>query len=327
VLSSPVRVHIPDGFLTPAVAVIGWAIAVVLIAVALRQTRRQLDDRIVPMMGVLAAFIFAAQAITFPVAAGTSGHLIGAALAAIVMGPWAALLIMTAVVAVQGLIYQDGGLIVMGWNIVNMGAMAAFCGFLAYTLARRLGGGTRNAVLAASFAAGWISVVAASAATAIELAASGTAPLALAMAAMTSVHGLIGIGEGLITAAAVGLLLATRPELLGGGQSAPGRRSATLLLVGLAAALLVAAFSPLASPSPDGLQAVAAAQGFLEFGQAAPYEILPGYTVPLISHPALATIAAVMLGTLVVFVGAVLIGRVATRRRVADGQADALRPH
>jgi cobalt/nickel transport system permease protein len=327
VLSSPVRVHIPDGFLTPAVAVIGWAIAVVLIAVALRQTRRQLDDRIVPMMGVLAAFIFAAQAITFPVAAGTSGHLIGAALAAIVMGPWAALLIMTAVVAVQGLIYQDGGLIVMGWNIVNMGAMAAFCGFLSYTQARRLGGGTRNAVLAASFAAGWISVVAASAATAIELAASGTAPLALAMAAMTSVHGLIGIGEGLITAAAVGLLLATRPELLGGGQSAPGRRSATLLLVGLAAALLVAAFSPLASPSPDGLQAVAAAQGFLEFGQAAPYEILPGYTVPLISHPALATIAAVMLGTLVVFVGAVLIGRVATRRQVADGQEDALRPH
>src|SRR3989337_984431 len=190
-LASPLRMHIPDGFLTPAIAVIGWAIAVAIIVLALRQTRRQLDDRMVPMMGVLAAFIFAAQAINFPVAAGTSGHLIGAALAAIVMGPWAATLIMTAVLVVQGLLFQDGGLVVMGWNIVNMGAIAAFSGYLAYTLARRLGGESRAAVMAASFAAGWISVVVASLATAIELAASLTSPLVLAGAAMGFVHGLI----------------------------------------------------------------------------------------------------------------------------------------
>src|SRR3990172_5535259 len=183
-LASPLRMHIPDGFLTPAISVIGWAIAVVLIVVALRRTRRQLDDRMVPMMGVLAAFLFAAQAINFPVAAGTSGHLIGAALAAIVMGPWAAALIMTAVLAVQALLFQDGGLLVMGWNIVNMGVIAAFSGSLAYRMARRLAGESRVAVLAASFAGGWISVVLASLATAIELAASGTSPLVLAVAAM-----------------------------------------------------------------------------------------------------------------------------------------------
>jgi cobalt/nickel transport system permease protein len=128
---------------------------------------------------------------------------------------------------------------------------------------------------------------------------------------------LIGIGEGVITAAAVGLLLTTRPGLLQAGATAPGGRTATVILVGLAAALLVAAFSPLASPSPDGLEAVAASQGFLGLGQAAPYQILPDYTVPFISHPALTTIAAVMVGTLVVFSGAVIIGRLATRRQAA----------
>lgn len=316
-LASPVRMHIPDGFLTPAIAAVGWVIAVVVIFVALRHTRRQLDDRMVPMMGVLAAFIFAAQAINFPVAAGTSGHLLGAALAAIVMGPWAATLIMTAVLVVQGLLFQDGGLVVMGWNIVNMGVIAAFAGYLTFSLARRLAGESRGAILAASFAAGWISVVVASLATAIELAASGTSPLALAVVAMGSVHALIGVGEGIITAAAIGLLLAARPELLRGGESAPGRRTATFVLIGLAVALLVAGLSPLASPSPDGLVAVAQRQGFLGLGQAAPYQILPDYTVSLISHPALRTIAAVMLGTLVVFGGAVLIGRLATRRQAA----------
>ncbi len=311
------RIHIPDGFLTPAMAAIGWAIALLMIVLALRQTRRQLDDRMVPMMGVLAAFIFAAQAINFPVAAGTSGHLIGAALAAIVMGPWAATLMMTAVLVVQGLLFQDGGLLVMGWNIVNMGVVATFSGYLTYRLACRFGGGSRTASLAAAFAAGWISVVVAAVATSIELAASGTSPLALAAAAMGSVHALIGIGEGIITAAAVGLLMATRPELLRGGAAAPGTRKATFVLIGLALALMVAAFSPLASPSPDGLESVARQYGFLGLGQAAPYQLLPNYSVPFVSNPALATIAAVMLGTLVVFGGAVLVGRLATRRHTA----------
>src|SRR3990172_1399208 len=262
-LASPLRMHIPDGFLTPAIAVIGWAIAVAIIVLALRQTRRQLDDRMVPRRGVLAAFIFAAQAINSPVAAGPSGHLIGASRAAIVMGRGAATLIMTAVLVVQGLLFQDGGLVVMGWNVVNMGVVAAFSGCLTYTLARRLAGESRVAILAASFAAGWISVVIASLAAAIELAASGTSPLTLAVAAMGSVHALIGIGEGIITAAAVGLLLVSRPELLKAGATAPGGRTATLVLVGLAVGLLVAAFSPLAFPSPDGLEAVAESQNFL----------------------------------------------------------------
>ena len=311
---SPAALHIPDGFLTPLIAGIGWVSAIVVIMMAIRQTNRQLGERQVPMMGILAAFVFAAQAINFPVAAGTSGHLIGAALAAIVMGPWAATLIMTAVVVVQGLLFQDGGLLAMGWNIMNMGVIAAFTGYLTYSLVRRLAGTARVATLAAAFAAGWISVMLAAVATALELAASGTSPLVLAAAAMAGVHAFIGIGEGLITGAAIGLLLTIRPDVIKGGEAAPGQRSASLVLAGLGIALLVAMFSPLASSSPDGLEFVAEQQGFLGRALASPYRLLPDYTAPFVSNPALATILAVAIGTLIVFGGAVLIGRLATRR-------------
>lgn len=317
-LGAPPRMHIPDGFLTPAVAAVGWVAAIVLIVVAVRRTRRSLDDRTVPVMGVLAAFIFAAQAVNFPVAAGTSGHLIGAALASILLGPWAAMLVMTAVVVVQGFLFQDGGLIVMGWNVVNMGVVAAFSGAVVFAGARRLGGGSRPATLAAAFAAGWIAVVAGAMATAIELAASGTTPLALGAAAMTSIHALIGVGEGIITAAAIGLVLASRPELLGAPPRS-GTRSAAVALAGLGMALLVAAASPLGSPRPDGLEAVAGRLGFLESARAAPFEILPDYALPLIQNPAAATIGAVALGTLIVFAGAVVFGRLATRRQAPGG--------
>lgn len=312
-LPSPAPLHIPDGFLSPAVAAVGWVIALGVIILAGRRTRRQLGDRLVPMMGVLAAFLFAAQAVNFPVAGGTSGHLIGAALAAILLGPWASALVMTSVVVVQGVLFQDGGLIVMGWNVINMAVVGGFSGHAAYRLARRLGGASRPATMAAGFAAGWISVLAAALATAIELAASGTVPLAVATTAMASIHALIGIGEGVITAAAVGLLLAARPEFLQ-ARDVPGVRSATLVLVGLSAALLVAAISPLASRAPDGLQAVAAEAGFLGLAVSGPAAPLPGYRVPSLADPALATMAAVGLGALVVFAAAVTIGRLATLR-------------
>jgi cobalt/nickel transport system permease protein len=315
-LFHPKAMHIPDGFLTPAVAAVGWALAVLLILAALRQTQRQLGERQVPLMGVLAAFIFAAQAINFPVAAGTSGHLMGGALAAIVLGPWAATLIMTAVIAVQGLLFQDGGLLVMGWNILNMGVFTAFSGYFVYRLVQRVAGSGGAARMAGAFAGAWVSVEVGATATAVELAVSGTSPLSFALPAMAAVHALIGVGEGLITAGALASLTATRPEVVRSGEVAPGRRGAGFVLVGLLVALLVAALSPLASPHPDGLEAVAQAQGFLSSGRSAPYEILPGYLLPSIDDPAAATLAAVGLGTLLVFVVAVIVGRVAARRTI-----------
>lgn len=308
-LRSPEALHIPDGFLTTWVSIIGWILAVAVIVLALRQTRKQLGERQVPIMGVLAAFIFAAQAINFPVAAGTSGHLLGGALAAIVMGPWAATLIMTSVIGVQSFLFQDGGLLALGWNILNMGVLTAFTGYMVFGALGKMAGGTGAAKIAASFAAAWLSVEVGAIATAIELGISGTVPLSIGLPAMAGVHALIGLGEGLITSGAITLLRASRPEVLSAGEEAPGRTSSGFVLAGLLVALLVAAFSPLASPRPDGLEFVAQQRGFLGRALDPFYSLLPDYSVPYIQNPAAATIAAVLLGTLLVFALAWLLGR------------------
>lgn len=289
------------------------------VAAAIRQTRRQLGERQIPLMGVLAAFIFAAQAINFPVAAGTSGHLLGGALAAIVVGPWAATLIMTAVIAVQGLLFQDGGLLVMGWNIINMGVLTALTGHVCYRLSRRLIGASPGGAVAATFAAAWISVEVGAVATSVELAVSGSSPLGVALPAMAGVHALIGLGEGIISSGAVGFLQASRPEILRDGEMAPGQRGAAGVVIGIIIAFVVAMLSPLASSFPDGLESVAERHGFLGLGHPAPYSILPDYTLRIIRDPALTTLAAVGIGTLLVFGVAWIVGRVAVGRR---GMAD-----
>jgi cobalt/nickel transport system permease protein len=308
------QLHIPDGFLSTPVAVVGWVLALLFIAAAIRQTRDQLGDRQVPLMGILAAFIFAAQAINFPIAAGTSGHLLGGALAAILLGPWAATLIMTAVIAMQGLLFQDGGLLVMGWNILNMGVITAFVGIATYSLVRRLTGGEKRSHLAAAFTGAWLSVEVAALATALQLAVSGTSPIELGLPAMAGVHALIGIGEGVITVGALLLLETTSRGVLVEGESAPGRRGANAIAAGLVLALVIALFSPLASSHPDGLEFVAEQKGFLNLAVDPSYEILPDYTVPVISNPVLTTIIAVVLGTLLVFLVAWFVGRSTIRR-------------
>lgn len=308
-LRSPEPLHIPDGFLSTPVAIVGWVLALILISIALRQTRQQLGERQVPLMGILAAFIFAAQAINFPVAAGTSGHLLGGTLAAIVLGPWAATLIMTAVIGVQALIFQDGGLLALGWNIVNMGVLTAFTGYLSFRWLRPRIGTSGTARAAASFAAAWLSVEVGAVAAAVELAVSNTSPLALALPAMAGVHALIGLGEGLITSGAVSLLQVSRPEVLEGGERAPGKLSAGFIAGGLLLAVILAAFSPLASPNPDGLEFVAEQSGFITRALEPLYSVLPDYSVPLVEHPAATTILAVLIGTLIVFSLAWVLGR------------------
>lgn len=210
----PELMHIPDGFLTLVVAGIAWVISILALAYAVARTNRQLGEKQVPLMGVMAAFIFAAQMLNFPVAGGTSGHLIGGALASILLGPSAGILIMTSVVAIQALIFQDGGLIALGANILNMAVIACLVGYYVYVLMRRLLGGRPWMNLASAFVAAWLSVFAASLACAIQLAISGSSPLRVALPAMGSVHALIGIGEGLITVATLAFITATRRDLV-----------------------------------------------------------------------------------------------------------------
>jgi cobalt/nickel transport system permease protein len=206
--------HTPDGFLTVPVAVVMWVVAVIAIGVSVQRTNRTLDERQIPLMGVMAAFIFAAQMVNFPVAGGTSGHLLGGVLVAVLLGPWAGTLVMTTVIAVQALVFQDGGLVVLGANIVNMGVIGTMGGYAVYrTLTRILGGEDRARIPAAGVAA-WISVVGAAAAISVELAISGTTAIEVTLPIMVGVHALIGIGEALITMAALAFIRGTRPDLL-----------------------------------------------------------------------------------------------------------------
>ena len=210
----PLPLHAPDGFFSLPLAVVGYAIAALVIAFAIHRTNRELNERMVPMMGVMAAFIFAAQMINFPVAGGTSGHLVGAALAAIILGPWAAILVMTAVVGLQALMFQDGGLVVLGINLINMSIVGVLAGYGAYRLARKIGSSFGHILFVGGFVGAWVSVMVAAVLAAFELAISGTSPLSVALPALSGVHALIGIGEGLITVFALSFIRAARPELL-----------------------------------------------------------------------------------------------------------------
>ncbi|NUW38073.1 energy-coupling factor ABC transporter permease [Nonomuraea sp. SMC257] len=281
--------HVPDGFFNAAVSVSAGAVAAAGVAVCLRGARRELDDRTAPMAGLVAAFIFAVQMLNFPVAAGTSGHLLGGALAAILVGPYTGVLCMAVVLLVQGVFFADGGLTALGINITIMGIVTVLVGWGVFRLVTQLVRG-KGGVTIAAFLASLISVPAAALAFTLLFWIGGTAPIEVSAvaAAMGGVHVLIGIGEGLITAFTVGAVLAVRPDLVYGARGLasplvlrgpdgvttvePAARPATaghgvrpFLLGGVGLTLLLAGVvSFFASSSPDGLEAVAENKGFLD---------------------------------------------------------------
>jgi cobalt/nickel transport system permease protein len=206
--------HIPDGFLSAEVAAACAVPAAGAVGYGLRRASRELDERRVPLLGVTAAFVFAAQMLNFPVAGGTSGHFLGAALAAILLGPWLACVVMSVVLVTQSLVFADGGVTALGANVLNMGVIGALLVGGLMVAARAALPRTRGALLAVSAIGAWLAVMAGAAAASVELAVSGTVPLGTVLPAMLGVHALIGIGEGVITAAAVSAVLASRSDLL-----------------------------------------------------------------------------------------------------------------
>jgi cobalt/nickel transport system permease protein len=313
-LYSPKPMHVPDGFLSVPVAITLWVIAIIAVASALRQSSRALDERRVPLMGVLAAAIFAGQMLNFAVAGGTSGHLMGAALATILLGPAAATLVLTAVVGVQALVFQDGGLLALGGNITNMAVIGVAVAFIVYGAVSRIAAEKRWGILAGGFVAGWASVFVASLAVAIELALSGTSPANIAVPAMGGIHAIIGIGEGLITAGALAFILATRPDLLDAGTR-PSAGTRPVWIAGIAVAFGLAVLAPLASVKPDGLEWVAEQTGFLDRARGPLFSILPDYSVPGVENSAISTIVAGLAGVLLVLGVAYLVGTARRRRR------------
>src|SRR5215212_5656156 len=205
--------HIPDGFLSPEVAAGTAVLATGAVAVGLRRAGSRLDDKTVPLLGVTGAFIFAAQMINFPVAGGTSGHLLGAALAATLLGPWLACLVLAVVLTAQAFVFADGGITALGANVLNMGVVGALLVGGIMHGARRL---APKAILPIAGIGAWCAVMAGAGATSIELALSGTVPLHTVLPAMLGTHALIGAGEAIVTVAAVSAVLSTRPDLVRG---------------------------------------------------------------------------------------------------------------
>ena len=308
--------HIPDGFIDAKTAVATGALAAAGIAVALADVRRTVPPRRVPLIGLAAAFVFAAQMLNFPVAGGTSGHLIGAVLAAVLLGPGAAVVVITAVLILQCLMFADGGLTALGANIFNMGIVAPGIGYAVYSLLLPIAGkGLRGRLFATAFAA-WVSTVAAAIACAGELALSGTVAWGVAFPAMAGVHALIGLGEAAITTLVVAAVARTRPDLLPSSSGAgAGTGFRGVIVYGLLISVGLAVFvGPVACGWPDGLEKVAGVLGFENRAAAKPLAAapFPDYAVPGIGSTALSTMVAGAAGTLIVFVLAYILARALT---------------
>jgi cobalt/nickel transport system permease protein len=250
--------HIPDGFLTNRVAVSLDVLSGAGILYAARRAKVDFSGRMVPVMGVLAAFVFAAQMLNFPILGGTSGHLIGGSLLAIILGPLAASLTMATVIIAQALFLQDGGLVALGANIFNIGTLTCFSGYAVFKL---LGCGEENRkrLLLAGFLAGWLSVLISAAFCALEMAISGAIPLHIGLTAMLGYHSIVGTVEGMLTAGVLSFLAKVRPDLMkmnGLSRFGVAEWVGSALLVAVPAVILLLAGS---SSLPDPLQKLLAA--------------------------------------------------------------------
>jgi len=205
--------HIPDGFLSNSVTLAAWAASAGGIGYSLKKASLEMKDRTIPLMGITAAFLFSAQMVNFPIGGGTSGHLLGGALAAILLGPFAGSVTLACVLVFQCLLFQDGGITALGANIFNMalgGTLGGYAVFRTVMFVFRSDGGT----LIAAALASWFSVVFASLLCAVEIGFSGVSPLGIVVPAMAGIHGVIGLGEAAISVAVLSFVMKARPDLV-----------------------------------------------------------------------------------------------------------------
>ena len=322
--------HAPDGFLSVGTALVTGIISLVVIGFASRQSRQQLKDKAIPLAGITAAFIFAAQMFNFPVAAGTTGHLLGGVLAAILLGPSVGAIVVTIVVVVQAFVFADGGITALGYNVLNMAVIPAYGGYAVFRILRRLLPRSSGGVIGATGIAAWSSVVMASIAFSIEWLFGATAPVSfdVVFGAMVGVHALIGIGEGIISALAVGAVLASRPDLVYGAanleraQLAESKVGARTFVIGgvLVALAFAAVVSQFAAPDPDGLERVAEDTGFIASAEDHSLAdlVFADYAIAGISNEALSLAIAGIVGTLVTLLVAAGIFMGLRERRERD---------
>ena len=293
--------HVPDGFINAPVSAATGLISLGTIWAYIRNAKNLVADRLIALTGMMSALIFVLQMINFPIAAGTSGHLLGGALAVIVLGPNLGIICISIVVVIQSLLFADGGLSALGVNLLNMAIVTSIIGWIAISAWKKLFGESYSSIISGSFIAGLLSVVFSSIAFVLEYAIGGTVavPLGSVLIAMVSSHLLIGIGEGIITGLIVSLLLRVRSDLVYVNQNKEIKNNATsfyglfILLI-----LLMTLITPYASSSPDGLESVAESYGFNE--ESGIVLFLDDYGITNINNNFLSTILSAVLGIVVI---------------------------
>jgi cobalt/nickel transport system permease protein len=297
--------HIPDGFLSAPVMASTAAVSAAALAVAARRSRDQLEDRQAPLLGAATAFIFAAQMFNFPLGAGTSAHLLGGVLLAVVAGPWAAMLALFSVLLVQALLFQDGGIAALGANTLNLAVLGAGGGYLIYRwLLALTGAGPRRRLAAAGFAA-FLSAQAIGLTVGLELGLSGLVPVGTAVLAVGGAHLLVGLAEAGLTVGILALVVRSRPDLVQTREVTP--RARVVAAVTGAAAVVAAGAALWASDRPDALESAAAVLG-LGDGSSRVTALMPGHGSP--GGLWLAT----GIGVIMAFVAGWALFRVAARR-------------
>jgi cobalt/nickel transport system permease protein len=303
--------HIPDGFLSPPVLAGTAAASAAALALAARRSRATLGEREAPLLGAATAFVFAAQMLNFPLGAGTSAHLLGGTLVALVLGPWSGMLVIFAVVLIQALLFQDGGIAALGANTLNLAVLGVGAGWLlfrwAYTL---MGAGSRRLLGAAALAA-YGSTVLVGSAVAVELAVSGLVPLGPALLVVGGAHAIVGLAEAGLTVTILGLLARSRPELLAAAARSHARTRAVAWAATAASLALAAVAASVASSAPDALQAAVARLGLAHPPTPAFRAPLAQYTAP-IGGPWVAALLGLIVGFGVVWGSATLLS---ARRR------------
>ncbi len=317
--------HAPDGFLEPPVAISTALIAALVLSHAARVSGRELGDRYTPLAGLAAAFVFAAQMVNFPVASGTTGHLVGGALAAVLLGPWVAALVLGVVVGVQALVFADGGITALGYNTLNLAVVSVFGGWALFLVFRALMPSTRAGVTAATALAAGGSVVLSAAAFSLEwlFGASAPVPFDTFFSAMVGVHTLIGIGEGLISGVVVGSVLASRPDLVCGARNLPSEFNAipsraprrAFVLAGVLVSLLVAVvLGQLSADGPDGLERVAMDKGISADASMFDNPIFADYATSGIDDEKLSLVVAGSAGVVIVLLVGFGVARASSHR-------------
>ena len=293
--------HVPDGFINVQVSAATGLLSFGTLWAYIRSAKTLIADKFIALTGMMSALIFVLQMINFPIAAGTSGHLLGGALAVIVLGPRLGLICLSVVVIIQSLLFADGGLSALGVNVLNMAIVTCATGWVIVKYWLKFIGKNKTSIIAASVVSGIITVVFSSIAFTLEYAIGGTIsiPVSSVLVAMISTHFLIGIGEGIITALIVGLLVRVRPDLVYAyDRNDSNTTNVSLYGLFIVLILLLALITPFASSSPDGLESVAENFGFQETDGVV--LLLEDYGINAINNNFISTVLSGLLGVIVI---------------------------